>query len=526
MLWAASTLVIAERVGKAVRSPAKDTLLSHAAAVTGRGRGFAVHEAMDQVGAVAGPLAVAGMLYLFGGDYGPTMALLAIPGIGVLRSAVVVAGPGARAGPLRGSSRGQSDEAHCTRTAFHLHSGSTRGSRRPPWSDSPPLQCCRSTRCPAESSAAGWVPVVYAAAMAADAVAALLTGWAYDRVGWTRACRASRAGGDGAGARVQRQPRAWSSSVLWCGVLRSAFRNPRCAPWLPTLSRRRAPCDRLRRVRGCGGCRDRGGWRADRPALFEVRHAAHRRGGRHSVGCGRRFAMAAPKRERHNMIRQFGMVPVGENAIESVNRRRGSRRTSGASPVRDGSGCRRSLAAMRRWSPWWERLTAGVTARQRLDRRHAFGGIRLRRRSAQSAVGGPRASRKATCAMWRRRLGDVVTDGGGDCRVRAAQRRWACSITSSDCPTVRSSTTRCGCCPAGDGAGRLRGGVHACGGEPGMTDAEFDADVAAVPADLRDVEGVAGALIEFVSGRVEQAQASHTTVVAAAAASDGRRWRW
>ncbi len=31
--------------------------------------------------------------------------------------------------------------------------------------------------------AAGWVPVIYAAAMAADAVAALLTGWAYDRIG-------------------------------------------------------------------------------------------------------------------------------------------------------------------------------------------------------------------------------------------------------------------------------------------------------------------------------------------------------
>lgn len=37
-LWVACALVIAERVGKAVRSPAKDTLLSHATAATGRGR--------------------------------------------------------------------------------------------------------------------------------------------------------------------------------------------------------------------------------------------------------------------------------------------------------------------------------------------------------------------------------------------------------------------------------------------------------------------------------------------------------
>ena len=83
-VWVAAALVIAERVGKAVRSPAKDTLLSHATSVTGRGRGFAVHEAMDQVGAFVGPLAVAAMLVIFGGDYRPTFALLALPGVAVL----------------------------------------------------------------------------------------------------------------------------------------------------------------------------------------------------------------------------------------------------------------------------------------------------------------------------------------------------------------------------------------------------------------------------------------------------------
>ncbi|MGZ4453887.1 MAG: MFS transporter, partial [Nocardioides sp.] len=44
-----------ERLGKAVRSPAKDTLLSHASTATGRGRGFGVHQAMDQTGAMLGP---------------------------------------------------------------------------------------------------------------------------------------------------------------------------------------------------------------------------------------------------------------------------------------------------------------------------------------------------------------------------------------------------------------------------------------------------------------------------------------
>src|SRR5215468_9683743 len=83
VLWVACTLVIAERVGKAVRSPAKDTLLSHATSAVGRGRGFAVHEALDQVGALAGPLLVAAVLATTG-SYRPTLLVLAVPGVLVL----------------------------------------------------------------------------------------------------------------------------------------------------------------------------------------------------------------------------------------------------------------------------------------------------------------------------------------------------------------------------------------------------------------------------------------------------------
>ncbi len=84
VLWVAAGLVVAERVGKAVRSPAKDTLLSHATARTGRGRGFAVHEALDQVGALTGPLLVAGVLAATGGDYRPALLVLAVPGAAAL----------------------------------------------------------------------------------------------------------------------------------------------------------------------------------------------------------------------------------------------------------------------------------------------------------------------------------------------------------------------------------------------------------------------------------------------------------
>lgn len=78
--------MIAERTGKAIRTPPRDVLLSHAASQVGRGFGFGLHEAMDQTGAVMGPLAVAAMLYLQFGDRGGFAILIvpAVVGLGVL----------------------------------------------------------------------------------------------------------------------------------------------------------------------------------------------------------------------------------------------------------------------------------------------------------------------------------------------------------------------------------------------------------------------------------------------------------
>src|SRR5438132_11159021 len=53
---AAALLVVAERTGKAIRGPARDVLLSEATQHVGHGWGFGLHSAMDQAGAVVGPL--------------------------------------------------------------------------------------------------------------------------------------------------------------------------------------------------------------------------------------------------------------------------------------------------------------------------------------------------------------------------------------------------------------------------------------------------------------------------------------
>jgi len=79
---AVAALVGLERLGKAVRSPAKATLTSFAAADLGAGKAFAINEAMDQVGGLAGPLVVAAVLAWRGetmSGYAWAFCVLAVP---------------------------------------------------------------------------------------------------------------------------------------------------------------------------------------------------------------------------------------------------------------------------------------------------------------------------------------------------------------------------------------------------------------------------------------------------------------
>jgi MFS family permease len=75
----AALLIVLERVGKATRNPPRDVMLSRAGASMGYGWAFGVHEALDQAGALFGPLALAGVLALHNGGYRLAFAVLAIP---------------------------------------------------------------------------------------------------------------------------------------------------------------------------------------------------------------------------------------------------------------------------------------------------------------------------------------------------------------------------------------------------------------------------------------------------------------
>ena len=76
----AAALIIIERVGKGIRVPSRDVMLSHACSQVGQGWGFGLHEALDQIGAILGPLIVAAVLF-FHGSYQIGFAFLLLPAI-------------------------------------------------------------------------------------------------------------------------------------------------------------------------------------------------------------------------------------------------------------------------------------------------------------------------------------------------------------------------------------------------------------------------------------------------------------
>jgi MFS family permease len=75
----AAVLIVLERVGRAIRNPPRDVMLSHAGKqMGGYGWVFGLHEAMDQFGAMFGPLAVAAVL-AYRSNYQLAFAILLVP---------------------------------------------------------------------------------------------------------------------------------------------------------------------------------------------------------------------------------------------------------------------------------------------------------------------------------------------------------------------------------------------------------------------------------------------------------------
>jgi MFS family permease len=191
-LTVACVLLLAERTGKAVRSPSKSALLAQAAAHVGMGRGLGVHKALDQVGAFAGPLLVAALIAVTGAIW-PAMLALAVPGAVAVALLVWLRGriPDPAPDPVGAQAPGTPAAKPDLREVLRAAVGSDL-----------PRDFFRFAYSSAATTAGlvtfgvisfhltteqllpvAAIPVVYAAGMAAEAVAALVTGFSYDRHG-------------------------------------------------------------------------------------------------------------------------------------------------------------------------------------------------------------------------------------------------------------------------------------------------------------------------------------------------------
>jgi MFS family permease len=174
----AAALMIAERFGKAIRTPARDAMLSHATTTMGRGWGFGLHEALDQIGAFLGPLLVAAVLFRRDG-YATAFGVLLLPAL--LALGVLVVARLLYPQPRDFEVGTPPLETQGFPRVFWLYLGAV-GLIAAGYVDFP-LVAYHFQKTALASE--GWIPVFYMVAMGVDALAALVCGRLFDRLGFT-----------------------------------------------------------------------------------------------------------------------------------------------------------------------------------------------------------------------------------------------------------------------------------------------------------------------------------------------------
>jgi MFS family permease len=173
----ASTLIVLERLGKAIRTPARDAMLSHATKQMGHGWGFGLHEAMDQIGAVLGPLMVFAMLS-YRNEYRLGFAVLLLPAL----LALITLGIARMQFPCPHELETKADalQTRGFNQTYWVYLGAV-GLVAAGYADFP-LMAYHFAK--AGVVAPSYVALFYALAMGVDAIGALVLGRLFDRIGF------------------------------------------------------------------------------------------------------------------------------------------------------------------------------------------------------------------------------------------------------------------------------------------------------------------------------------------------------
>jgi MFS family permease len=175
--WQSAALfVVLERTGKAIRGPANSTMMSRAGEKIGQGWAFGVQEALDQGGAVVGPLITA-LVLAHHGDYRSAYAWLALPAVMTILTVITLSWRYSFAGRIPQRSTGTATDGLSRAFWFYTASAALLGFGFADFS----LMAFHFSRAHTIGSAA--VPVLYAGAMGASGAGALFFGWLFDKRG-------------------------------------------------------------------------------------------------------------------------------------------------------------------------------------------------------------------------------------------------------------------------------------------------------------------------------------------------------
>ena len=172
----AAVLILGERTGRAIRTPPRDVMLAEAGEHMGRGWAFGVNEALDQCGALIGPLAVAAILFWYR-DAHPAFLSLAVPAAITLALVVCVRAGFPDAGRLAPRAEETSDHRYPPAFWWYLAAVSCVAFGFADYS----LIAYHFTY--AHVVPHPWIPVFYALAMGAGGVGSLALGKLFDRHG-------------------------------------------------------------------------------------------------------------------------------------------------------------------------------------------------------------------------------------------------------------------------------------------------------------------------------------------------------
>jgi MFS family permease len=185
-LWQVAVAIwFVERIGKAIKNPARDAMLSYATKELGRGWGYGLHEAMDQAGGFAGPLLMAFALAIRanGGlddvaDYQDAFRLLFIPAVITLLLLLFARFKFPNPRDLESKTPKASVKGLGRRFWLYVFAAGMIGAG---FADFALMAFhFRATALVADQ----WIPVLFAVGIAFDVVAALVAGRLYDRAGF------------------------------------------------------------------------------------------------------------------------------------------------------------------------------------------------------------------------------------------------------------------------------------------------------------------------------------------------------